>query len=315
MFNTYYLSDFGNELRIIRKKCGFSQTDIKVLIGINEDTMRRIENGYVIPKYETLELLSSLYKRDLLEVLQVFRIDKYYYNYFATIDKILTNNEIHLLDNLILDFEENLNNNSHAQHLINKFELTQFALFLTGVRQYNSKESSDHKNAEVTVINALLISIPNFQLVKFSSYNYNFFEIRLLFLLGLIREKLKDINISIDLLDFVLNYLIIDGESTLELQKIILKSYSNISYNYHRIDNHNLALKYANAGIDYAVKNYNMSSLYFLYARKGAAEYFIGYDNYLDSFTKCLHILEINKQYDLATLYRKILLDTYSIIL
>ena len=69
MFYSYDLSNFGIELRSIRQKNGYTQNYVKELTGVNEDTLRRIENGTVIPKYETLEILSSLYKTDLLLLL------------------------------------------------------------------------------------------------------------------------------------------------------------------------------------------------------------------------------------------------------
>ncbi|KKC28553.1 helix-turn-helix protein [Caldanaerobacter subterraneus subsp. pacificus DSM 12653] len=65
----YDLEAFGEELKNIRKSLGLSQGDVSKHGFINRDTLRKIENGKVLPKQETLELLSHLYKKDLNELL------------------------------------------------------------------------------------------------------------------------------------------------------------------------------------------------------------------------------------------------------
>lgn len=63
---------FGQVLKEIRESFNYTQQEVTLLLGSNGDipglsteTLRRIENGMVIPKFETLELLSSVYKQDL----------------------------------------------------------------------------------------------------------------------------------------------------------------------------------------------------------------------------------------------------------
>lgn len=73
----YDLEAFGEELKNIRKSLGLSQSDVSKYGFINRDTLRKIENGKVIPKHETLELLSHLYKKDLNELLLKYRLNDY----------------------------------------------------------------------------------------------------------------------------------------------------------------------------------------------------------------------------------------------
>ncbi|WP_192929716.1 hypothetical protein [Alkaliphilus serpentinus] len=58
-----------------------------------------------------------------------------------------------------------------------------------------------------------------------------------------------------------------------------------------------------------------MYALYLLFARKGIAEYRLGISNYVDTLNKCIHLLEINKQYELALSYKQIMKDKYNITL
>lgn len=53
----YNTVNFGNAIRKIRKKLKLTQKDVATITGINENTLRRLENGKVLPKQETLDLL------------------------------------------------------------------------------------------------------------------------------------------------------------------------------------------------------------------------------------------------------------------
>ena len=55
-----------------------TQHDVSNLTGVSVETLRRIENGRVIPKHETLDLLSPILKEDLNQLLLTYRIDNYY---------------------------------------------------------------------------------------------------------------------------------------------------------------------------------------------------------------------------------------------
>lgn len=315
MFCTYNLIDFGDEIRKLRKRNGFSQIDVKNYTGINEDTLRRIENGLVIPKYETLEILSSVYKCDLLSLLKSCRINKHFYNYYSYIDRIIANNEIHLLRKIQLDLSESINNTTQSDNLINPIELYQFELFLQGIERFNSNLKNDYIEAELILVRSLCLTLHNFSLEIYYQFSYNLLEIRILFLISLVKEKMNEILLSTEMLKFILDYLICDSEIDNEVQKVILKCYANISYNFHKMDMHDLALSYANSGIEYAIKKSNMNCLYLLLARKGIAEFFLKQDNYIDSLKKSIYILEINKQYELANLYKSTFRNKYNIII
>jgi transcriptional regulator with XRE-family HTH domain len=313
MFYSYDLSNFGIELRSIRQKNGYTQNYVKEHTGVNEDTLRRIENGTVIPKYETLEILSSLYKTDLLLLLQTHRRDKHFYDYYRWLDQIIANNDIHLLVKLTSEYKKCIHDDNSPSFMINNAELKQFELLLLGIKLFNSDDQSDHKNTVDTLTNALKLTISDFSIINFKNYSYNLLEIRILFLLGLLKEKCNDRHASSEILKYVLTYLVDNSEFDEDVQKIVIKCYCNISYNFHRIDDDISALNYANAGIDFCVKNSNLNCLYLLYARKGVAEFFLKEPNYIDALTKSIHLLQINKQFDLAELYTKTFKEKYNV--
>src|SRR5690554_5656475 len=73
----YNLDLFGEKMKEIRINLNLTQKRISELTGIDSVTIRRIENGKVIPKLDTLELLSPIYKRDLINLLLKYRFDDY----------------------------------------------------------------------------------------------------------------------------------------------------------------------------------------------------------------------------------------------
>lgn len=75
------LISFGKELRDIRIKLGLTQNDVSGLTGINTETLRRIEGGRVMPKFETLSNLSSVYKVDLNKLFLKYRLEDFDYIY------------------------------------------------------------------------------------------------------------------------------------------------------------------------------------------------------------------------------------------
>ncbi|WP_132995926.1 helix-turn-helix domain-containing protein [Sporanaerobacter acetigenes] len=77
----FNLISFGEALRNIRGELALTLDDVSELSGINSETIRRIELGKVIPKFETLELLSLAYKQDLNAMFLKYRIDDCSYFY------------------------------------------------------------------------------------------------------------------------------------------------------------------------------------------------------------------------------------------
>ncbi|MGX7108692.1 helix-turn-helix domain-containing protein [Facklamia miroungae] len=59
----YNLTAFGNYICNKRKDMGYTQKDIDNLALLSTDTLRKIENGKVLPNQITLEVLSLVLKK------------------------------------------------------------------------------------------------------------------------------------------------------------------------------------------------------------------------------------------------------------
>ena len=131
MFISYNLVEFGDKLKSLRKELGLSQTDIQDNAGVSVDALRRIEKGEVIPRYETLELLSSIYKQDLLELLKSSRNNKLLTEYYDELDHLLAfydDNKMKLLEE---DIRKSFTGNERST-IVNPNEVIQLLLFIRG---------------------------------------------------------------------------------------------------------------------------------------------------------------------------------------
>lgn len=55
-------NDIGNNIRRLRLAAGMSQTDVAEVCGIEKSRLSRYENGFVIPRVDTIEVLATALK-------------------------------------------------------------------------------------------------------------------------------------------------------------------------------------------------------------------------------------------------------------
>jgi transcriptional regulator with XRE-family HTH domain len=315
MFVTYDLKEFGMILKKIRKGLGYSQSDVKNFIGVNEDTIRRIESGYGLPRYDTLELLSVLYKEDLLELLKKNRSCKLLIDYHDKLDYAISSNDIEAIIKIANSFQQNFKPLDNKQDLINQSEMEQFNLLLESIILYNSNcSASDKVSAEICLLKALRLTIPSFNMYNFKVHNYSYIEKRILLLLSLILSEKSEFILSNELLSFILNQLLEHQKKTKYVHLLIIKIYSNLAYNYHMLDLNDKVIEAADQGIWYCLNHDILRTLHILYYRKGIAEYQLGNANYLDSLRNSFFILKLLNKSELLHQYINITKEKYAII-
>ena len=311
MFISYNLLEFGEKLKEIRKNLGLSQLDIQSLAGVSSDALRRIEKGEVIPRYETLELLSSIYKEDLLELLKSSRVNKLLTEYHDELDDIITCYDDQKIKKLEEDIRESFSG-ANQNSIINPNEVVQFLLLIRGTTLYNSRFSSDHKDARNILLDALKLTLPKFQLEKFKNYKYNYIELRILLLISILIAEDNEIAISTSILYFILDRL--KSNATSKYQDLLLiKIYTNISYNYHLEDNHRKVIKVSDEGIQYCLEHETMHGLNSLYYRKGIAEFKLRHRSFKTSLFSSFFILKMTGREDLLDIYVEVTKEQYGI--
>ena len=314
MFDTYDLKDYSLTLKNIRKSCGYTQMDVKELVGIHEDALRKIENGSVIPKYETLQLLSKAYKVDLLELLAHMKSDQNMMTYIQRINEMITSNDTEEFETVSKETHEFLENNKEVFQLFNSDEPVKLKLYLEAISKYFKPSEVEHLQAKDCLVRALSLSLKEpFNINLIDSYSFNYFDISLLILLGVIERSLNNTSNSTLILDTCLKRLDIFNIQTVTNYRMKLKLIYNLAYNHHMKDDYQGVIDFASRGIEFATKNHILYSLPQLFYRKGIAEYHLGIDTYMENLKKSITLLEVYGMDELKEKFIKTTYDMYAI--
>lgn len=136
------MSALGTHLKNLRKTLNLTQKEVSKKGMINIETLRRIENGYVMPKYETIETLSIVYRVDLLSVFSSLRTSNVLFDLYKELDRAIVNYNV----NCVFDLNNQLKAISLQKEkikLVNIKEIAQFELFINGIEEYYSQSFSD----------------------------------------------------------------------------------------------------------------------------------------------------------------------------
>lgn len=277
----YNLELFGKRVKEIRKGLKLSQKDITEVTTIDEKTIRRIESGKVLPKLDTLEILSPIYKEDLITLLLEYRFDDY--SVFCEINnKIelkLDNGEQHILHTEVKELNMLLSStkNTYYKNLIN-----QLILFTEAAIIY--KDNNNNNNTAFNkLVEAIKITTPTFNLEDYSLFVYSSMEIRILMNIAFIMNRLNDKEKYLELLEFCLNS--IDTDDAL-----YPKLCHNIAGAYSRNNGFMKALEFSNMGIKSCQEKRFFSGLSVLYYGKSFAEYKLNKEEYKESLKTSIYL-------------------------
>ena len=306
MLSSYDLSKFSNRLKSIRKTLGYAQLEVSESTGINSDTLRRLENGLSIPRFDTLEVLSQFYKVNLILLLDSYKISSQLSYYYDLIDYYMINNDTDSITKTIQNFEENIIVNEF--NMVDIRDIEQLKLFFIGLKLSYQSNNEANKDSLIYLVKSLQISNPLFNIENWQSYKYNFLELRILFAIASIEGHNRNCELSNDILSMILSYLDTSKYAKHYEKVLVIKSYAIMSYNYHRLDMHELALEYSEKGIQFCIDNSIMTYLSLLLSRKGMAMYHLKMDGYLAFILQAIELLKIQKNDSLAKEYEAIAL-------
>ena len=284
----YNLFLFGKRLKDIREKLGLTQKQVVDMALIDERTLRRMELGKVIPKLETIEALSVIYKTDLVSAIIESRITDYsmLLQTQRNIDLKLINEEMSNFENefkLIDKLLENIENEYY------KILITQFKLFLYGIRYYKNKE---YQSALNMYINAIKQTLNDFSLDNYKEYSFSLMEIRILMNIALVEDKCEQDEKYEGILKFCVN-------QCDENNEIYPRICHNLAGVYRKKEEYSRALLYDNKGIEICKKNMFADTLAVLYYGKAFAEYRLEKTEYKKSLDLSLQLCKIFEQIEL----------------
>ncbi len=277
----YNLNSFGNKIRNIRKALNFSQKEIAKITGIEDSTIRRIEGGKVLPKLDTLEILSPIYKEDLISLLIECRLDDY--SIFCEIkNKIEIKFDNGEQDTLHNEFEAlNILLSSTKNPYYNNL-ISQLTLFTEAAIIY--KDNNNNNNTALDkLVEAIKITTTTFSLDNYDSFIYSSMELRILMNLAFVLNRLDNKEKYLDIIEFCVNEADIDDE-------IYPKLCHNLAGVYTRNKDFQKSLDFYNMGIKSCQENRNFNGLSLLYYGKGIAEYRLNKEEYIESLKTSIYL-------------------------
>ena len=308
MFETYDTKRFGEYIKNLRISMNLSQEKVAKSTKLSTETLRKIENGFVVPRYDTLEYLSRAYKCDILNVFKSFRTSELLFDLYQHIDDIILNYDvksISKLDVLLDDIENNL----LKETFIELNDVQQITSMILGIKLFYENKFND---ALLSFLSSMTISHPNFNELKYGSYNYSVFESRILLMISMCNASLKKHTFANELLLYLLDNLM-DAFLSNEYIKLVTKIYFNIAYNFHSLDQLHNVIKYSSAGIKFCSTNHSLYLIHGLLYRRGIAKYMLNDSTYSQDLNSCKIILLLTESSELLDIYDRATFKHYGI--
>lgn len=272
MFNSFDMKRFGSKLKKIRSECNLSQGNVSKLCSVSIDTLRRIENGYVTPRYETLVTLTNVYKRDLLQLFSDFTQDFNLLTYYNRIDEAILGNDPSIASNLYDELVENVLNEDITNNQVDQINYKQIIAFLKARKMYYERSETQKEDIENTILNALQLRIPNYEIKDFDNYVYTHIELRLLIVLA--RNYDNENTNKLRILKSINKALMDDSYDKYNLRLRLMILY-NLSYTSYNLLKDSEAIEWASDAIALALENKTGYLLPNLYARRATSNFLL----------------------------------------
>lgn len=274
---------FGQKVKKIRESLGYTQKEVQEMCGINRDTLRRIELGVGVPRYDTLQVLSNIYKVDLNRLMNEYKSDENITRYYEKIEEIIIRYKREKLDKIEEELQESYP--KEKKSFFNK-EVKKLWDTIIGIKESKSHYLQDKETAIDTLKRAMRYEISDFSIKNLKTY---FYSKETKYILILIALGLSGISRREEA-NIIYEFLMEDKDIKCNLK---IKMMVELSYNYYVLEEYEKAEEAARKGILICVKNELLYGLNVLYSRKAMAEFIMGSESYLDSLDKSIHIQEI----------------------
>lgn len=289
---SYDYSFIGSEIRRIRKSRNISQKDLADLVGISEESLRRIENNHNNPRVD-----------NFLEILDVLGID---FEIILMDDSgsswNLVNQQIKAIDNdlenlSLANLDENIKKlKALHDHIPTSYrtKLSQYILYYQGI--YEKDINKDFVKFKEILLLALRINGKDLE--KGFENSYSDIEKRILIKLSeyYLHNNFKNNSKSI------LDYLI-------ENIEITDRNYIDILYNmakyYYMQDDFKEAINVCNKAIELSSQTNNYKRIILIYYLLGISKFKEKEDLYLDDIDKSLVLCDLLVKPDLKDIIKQ----------
>lgn len=305
MFPSYDMASFSTELKNLRKTLALTIDDVANCTGLGLTTIKSLEQGIRIPKFETLLILSTCYKVDLIAMFSKHKNSMQIFSYYEKLNKHMAKGDRLSLKNSLVELNHILESSDLKPVQINDY--LQVKYFFEGLliaSETSDDNASQATKAIHTMIKAIQVTIPDFKLEYYMGYKYTSIEIKILFSIASLLGVERKCVLSNEILQKVVTY--IEKNTYADYYDILLtsKAYALMAYNHHRLDQHDAVLKYASIGIAYCRDKDTTEYLPLLLARKSVALYHLNDSNWQLYYSQALNLLDVMGKEEMLHMYR-----------
>jgi len=278
----YNVDIFAEKLKSYRKELQFSQSQVSKQTGVSVNALRLLENGKVIPKLETLSILSSLYKRNLIKEFgeTLIRDGTNFYRLQHRIESLFYHDN---LDLLVEKYEKLKSFQSEFNSSFHNIMIRQLQV-LVGAFIAKHKED-DVRKALKLLMEGLRLTTPDFTPEDFQEFKYSPTEQRILMNLALALRDSGNENLYLKMLEFL-------DEDVSTKEKLYLKVCHNLATAYRHFNDDEKAIKTAAKGIRVSQENNDYHALHILYFGKAVSEFRLEKEEWKKSITLALYLAE-----------------------
>lgn len=288
------LAHFGRFLENIRENLSLTKVEVSRLSGLNTETIRRIEYGEVLPKFETLDQLSNTYKMDIVQLFIEHRLKDYAYFHRLEdrVESLIDRNDISSLPKVLFKLESFYKIIDDTSFY--KGSAKQLILLIKSIILY--KGDKGYEKSLSILIEGIRITTPSFSLDNYKYYNYNPTELRVLMNIAFVVNRLGETRKYKEMLKFCV-YKVDPNDVSYP------KLCHNLAGAYRRNKNYESSLYYSDLAIKTAQKHRNYNGLNILFYGKGLSEFYLGLEDYKKSFETCFYLCEAFGQLELKETY------------
>ncbi len=308
------ISVFGHKLKQIRESNQLSRNEVELRTGITYETLRRLEKGDYLPQIATIEILSKLYKVNLLVLLEKLKMGTDVDELFLELNNLMLCNT----DNRTTDLLGLKERTLYALQEDHSPDLQELLFLIDILLEVNEAQDTGNQACKFSIIQKIKDGICQFAGQKKSSnialMSLNRIECHLVFTLSVVLADIGEIEESSALLENIirsLEYPLFNNQHFL-----FIKSVCNLSYNYHIRDRHQQVIAIVDNAIQVSLKQHSNFLLYFLYYRLAVSHFTLGNkDTAIEHFTLSALHLKITQNDRLYRQYCDMTREKYSISL
>lgn len=300
----YNLTTFGLEIKKIRIHMNLRQSDVKKLVGINEDTLRRLESGLSYPTLQTLDLLSMVYKHDIHDTYKYFCETpmRYIERISKEIMPLIRTMNYKKIQAIADGFKEtfaatSIKNVKYISHKVN-----QFHEYLLSIHNIENSLKDKSRNDLSRLMTAMDLEL-NDLLKRDQAIRLDKLEIRIFILISVLYRYKDEFNHSEAVLKIALRELEHNYHKESDFLNIYILIVSNLMTVYHRIDLNDKIYDLYKDSLKVIEKYVGIKNIAAYLLRIGVSNYHIKNRDYNEFVRVALSILETSDYQEVASRY------------